>query len=181
MTGLLVVVGLIALAIIAPRYGVDLRDGGDWRSQRDRSLAGPRVRYTARSDLAALSRWVSWVGSVLARRWEAQERAWGAAWQTYQPWRGDDRPPRLDVAPARDRHPDDPGGISGGRAGGISGGRDVGAPGGRPSGRELGAGERGRHRGELRWRPHRGSWRLEGRHLPATPSTGGPASEHPAR
>jgi hypothetical protein len=164
MTGLLIVVGLMVLALIAPRYGVDLRDGRDWRSRPGQSVAGPRVRHTPRSDLAKLNRWAGWVGSVLGRGWEAQERAWGAAWQTYQPWRGDDRPPRLDVAPARVRHEESPGG---GPGGGLGGG-------------ELGAGERGRHRGQLRWRRHRGSWRLVGRHLPASPSTGGPASEHPA-
>jgi hypothetical protein len=108
MTGLLIVVGLMALALIAPRYGVDLRDGRDWRSQRDQSLAAPRVRHTPGSDLAALSRWTRRVGSVLGRRWEAQERSWGAAWQTYQPWRGDDRPPQLGVVPAQVRREDSP-------------------------------------------------------------------------
>lgn len=164
MTGLLIVVGLMALALIAPRYGVDLRDGRDWRSQRDQSLAAPRVRHTPGSDLAALSRWTGWVGSVLGRRWQAQKRAWGAAWQTYQPWRGDDRPPQLGAVPAQARREDSPDDRADHRADDT----------------EPGAGERGRLRGELRWRKHRSRWRLEGRHLPPTPSTGGPASEHPA-
>jgi hypothetical protein len=168
MTGLLIFVGLTALAFIAPRYGVDLRDGRDWRSQGDQGLAGSGARHTPRSDLAKLSRWASWVGSVLGRRWEAQERAWGASWQTYQPWRGDEQPPRLDKAPVRIRPDGGPGSTPGDSVGSSSGDS------------ERGAGERGRHRGELRWRKHGRSWRLEGQLLPAGPSTGGPSGGRPA-
>jgi hypothetical protein len=44
---------------------------------------------------------------------------------------------------------------------------------------EPGAGERGRHHGELRWREEGGSWRLEGRLLPPNPAAGD-QNEHPA-
>jgi len=45
MTGLVIVVGLVAVALLAPRYGMDLRDSGDWRWQTDRSVP---VRGAAR-------------------------------------------------------------------------------------------------------------------------------------
>jgi hypothetical protein len=161
MTGLLIVVGLIALALLAPRYGADLRDGSDWRYQRDQTVAGGGPRHTPRSDLAALRGRMSWVRGLLARRWDAQERAWGAAWRAHQPWRGDERPARLDDRAEPRVRPDDMPRQRGATAS------------------ELGAGERGRHPGELRWREEGGSWRLEGRLLPPNPAAGD-QNDHPA-
>jgi len=163
MTGLLIVVGLMALALIAPRYGVDLRDGRDWRSQRDQSLAGPRPRHTPRSDLAALNRWMARVGRILGRRWEAQERAWGAAWTAYQPWRGDDVPNQLHDLPAQI----------------YARARADRARAARLEAKRLEA-ESAADPGELRWRLCDGSWALKGRLLPSAPPAGDPSNEHPA-
>src|SRR5882757_6725709 len=171
MTGLLIVVGLIALALLAPRYGADLRDGSDWRYQRDRSLAGRGRRHTPKSDLAALGGWMSGLGGLLARRWDAQERAWGAAWRAHQPWRGDEAPARLDDRAEPPARPDD-------RAEPPARLDDVPRQRGATAS-EPGAGERGRHPGELRWREEGGSWRLEGRLLPPSPAAGDP-NEYPA-
>jgi len=171
MTGLLIVVGLIALALLAPRYGADLRDGSDWRYQRDQTSAGGGPRHTPGSDLAALGVRMSWVGGLLARRWDAQERAWGAAWRAHQPWRGDEPQARLDdqtEPPARPGDRAEPPA----RLDDVPRQRGVTAS-------EPGAGERGRHHGELRWREEGGSWRLEGRLLPPNPAAGD-QNEHPA-
>ncbi|HTF49920.1 MAG TPA: hypothetical protein VK735_20960 [Pseudonocardia sp.] len=180
MTGLLIVVGLIALAVLAPRYGADLRDGSDWRYQRDQTLAGGGPRHTPRSDLAALHRWMSWVGGLLARRWDAQERAWDAAWRAHQPWRGDEPPARLgdQTEPPRPGDRAEPPARQDDRAepsvrlGDMPRQRGVTAS-------EPGAGERGRHRDELCWRAEGGSWRLEGQLLPPNPAAGD-QNEHPA-
>ncbi|WP_028927461.1 hypothetical protein [Pseudonocardia acaciae] len=84
MTGLVVVAILAVVAALAPRYGVDSRDGRDWSSAGSRA-GGPGARRTLGGDLRALGAW-------LARMWDAQERAWGACWRAHQPWRGDDPP-----------------------------------------------------------------------------------------
>jgi len=171
MTGLLIVVGLIALALLAPRYGADLRDGSDWRYERDQTLAGGGPRHTPRSDLAALYRWMSWAGGLLARRWDAQERAWGAAWRSHQPWRGDEPPARLHDRAEPPAWPDyraEPPV----RLDDMPRQRGVTAS-------EPGAGERGRHRDELRWREEGGSWRLAGQLLPPNPAAGD-QNEHSA-
>jgi len=182
MTGLLIVLGLIALALFTPRYGVDLRDGSDWRYQRDQTLApslGPR--HTPRSDLAALGRWMSWVGGMLARRWDARERAWGA----HQLWRGDEPPLRLDDMPTQRTATAGEPGATAGKAQRTATAGEPGATAGEPGAGERGAGERGagergRHHGELHWREEGGSWRLEGQLLPANPAAGDQSNEHPA-
>jgi hypothetical protein len=139
MGGLVIVGLLITLALLAPRYGVDLRDGGDWRIQRDQSLAARGARYTPKADAVALAHWLARLGRRVARAWDRQERAWGALWLAHQPWRGDDVPMRADGWPGR--RADDPG-----------------------------AGERGRHRDELRWWWDGDGWQLAGRLLPASPA-----------
>jgi hypothetical protein len=164
MTGLLIVVGLVALALLAPRYGVDLRDSSDWRWQSDREVPVRGVRRTPRSDLAALNRWMTGVGGALGRRWEAQEKAWGAAWTTYQPWRGDDLPNQLHDLPAQiyakaraDRE--------------------------RAARQELNRLEArsSSDPGELHWRLCDGSWALEGQLLPGTPPAGDPSNGRPVQ
>jgi hypothetical protein len=89
MTGLLVVVFLALLALLAPRYGWDSRDGEDWsdRVGSGGSVGGRRHRLS--SDARAAARKVF---RALGSAWERQERAWGACWQAHQPWRGDDLP-----------------------------------------------------------------------------------------
>jgi hypothetical protein len=88
MTGLLVVGLLVTLALLAPRYGADSRDGRDWSNRIDR--LGPRGdRHTLRADLRRLTELVS-------AAWQRQERAWAAVWAQHQPGRGDiapDTPP----------------------------------------------------------------------------------------
>jgi hypothetical protein len=161
MTGLVIVLGLVALALLAPRYGMDLRDSSDWRWQPDRSLPARGARPTLRSDLAALNRWLTRVGGLLGRRWEAQEKAWGAAWTTYQPWRGDDLPNQLHDLPAQiaakaeaDRA----------RAELIEAKRLE----ARRTEEERFVAGSAAEPGELRWREHDGSWALEGELLPST-------------
>jgi len=162
MTGLLIVVGLVALALLAPRYGMDLRDSSDWRWQMDRSVPVRGARRTPRSDLAALNRWMTRVGRTLGRRWEAQERAWGAAWTTYQPWRGDDLPNQLHDLPAQiaakakaDRARAELIEAKRLEAKRIEEERFVAGSAAEP--------------GELRWRERDGCWALEGELLPSTP------------
>lgn len=149
MTGLVILAFLVILALLVPRYGVDLRDGGDWRFQRDQSLAARGARFTPRSDAVTLARRLARLGRRIARAWHAQERAWGALWLAHQPWRGDDLPMRLDGRP--ERRADEPG-----------------------------AGERGRHRDELRWRWDGDGWCLAGRLLPASPAADDPSGDRPA-
>lgn len=149
MGGLVVTLFLIALALLAPRYGVDLRDASDWRPHRDRSLAARGARYTPKGDALALGRWCARMGGHLGRVWRNQERAWGALWLAYQPWRGGEPPTRLEDSPQR-------------RV------------------REPGAGERGRHRDELRWRCYGEAWYLVGRLLPITPAVEDSLGDRPA-
>ncbi|MDT7564348.1 MAG: hypothetical protein QOG76_2972 [Pseudonocardiales bacterium] len=162
MTGLLIVVGLMALALIAPRYGMDLRDSSDWRWQTGRNVPVRGARHTPRSDLAALNRWMARVGRILARRWEAQERAWGAAWTAYQPWRGDDVPNQLHDLPAQI----------------YARARADRARAARLEAKRLEA-ESAADPGELRWRLCEGFWALEGRLLPSAPPAGDPSNERP--
>ncbi|HEY2206299.1 MAG TPA: hypothetical protein VGH99_17655 [Pseudonocardia sp.] len=90
MTGL--VVGLlITLALLAPRYGADSRDGRDWTAGRAARAARP-VRRTPGDDLRTLAGLPGRIGTAVAGAWLRQERAWGAAWSAYQPWRGDEQP-----------------------------------------------------------------------------------------
>jgi len=149
MGGLVILALLVTLALLTPRYGVDLRDGGDWRFQRDQSLAVRGARFTPRSDAVTLARRLARLRRRIARAWDAQERAWGALWLAHQPWRGDDPAVRLDGGPIR--RADEPD-----------------------------AGERGRHRDELRWRWDGDGWYLAGRLLPASPAAGDPSSGCPA-
>jgi len=163
MTGLVIVVGLVAVALLAPRYGMDLRDSGDWRWQTDRSVpVRGAARHTPRSDLAALNRWMTRVGRILGRRWESQERAWGAAWTAYQPWRGDDLPNQLHDLPAQI----------------YAKARADRARAARQEFKRLEA-ESAAEPGELRWRLCDGSWALEGKLLPSTPPAGDPSNERP--
>ncbi len=50
---------LSVLAIVAARYGVDSRDGQDWRPLRDVTWPQrpPRRRYSPSGDLKALAAW----------------------------------------------------------------------------------------------------------------------------
>jgi hypothetical protein len=148
MGGLVILGLLIALAMLAPRYGADWRDGADWRRPRGRSLTVGGTRFTPRADAAALARWLRRVARRVARAWNAQERAWDALWLAHQPWRQDD-------------------------------GRWPGGPGRRTAGQdEPGAGERGRHPDELRWRRDGDAWYLDGRLLPSSPAAGDPSGAH---
>ena len=48
---------LVLIAVAAPRYGVDSRDGADWNPARRYDEPPPvRRRHTVRGDLAALGR-----------------------------------------------------------------------------------------------------------------------------
>ncbi|HEX4251128.1 MAG TPA: hypothetical protein VH008_24900 [Pseudonocardia sp.] len=125
------------------------------------------VRHTVRSDLAALNRWMTWVGGTLGRRWEAQERAWGATWTDYQPWRGDDLPNQLHDLPEQvyakaraDRA----------RAELIEAKR--------LEARRVES-ESGLAPCELRWREHDGTWALDGELLPSAPPAGNSSNGHP--
>lgn len=163
MTGLLIVLFLLVLAVVVPRYGADSRDGQDWR-RGSGERRPPAVRPAPLSDVAAVARWVrrrvsgSRIGRRLARAWRAQERAWEAAWLSHQPWRGDDVPLRWpDILAAVDRE-----------YGITNGTPEAGMSDSEVSGREAtGAGY-----DELRWRRVLGRWRLEGSLLPIGPTGG---------
>ncbi|MBO0877675.1 MAG: hypothetical protein J2P19_30225 [Pseudonocardia sp.] len=94
MTGLVVMLVLVMVAVLAPRYGVDTRDGRDWRVDGGWSAdRPPTARHTVGSDVRALASLLRGVGRRLARAWDARERAWGAGWRPHQPWRGDNLSP----------------------------------------------------------------------------------------
>lgn len=97
MTGLLVLVAFVVLALLTLRYGADSRDGADWRF-RESWLDGTarRTRHTVTADLRAVVGLLRRLGQGAPRAWDRQERAWGACWQAHQPWRGDDLPDRCD-------------------------------------------------------------------------------------
>jgi hypothetical protein len=54
MGGLIIVVGLLILAVLTPRYGMDERDGRDWSDGYGRDLPRPRRAVTPASDLRLL-------------------------------------------------------------------------------------------------------------------------------
>jgi hypothetical protein len=89
MTGLVVMVlVLVVLAVLAPRFGVDTRDGRDWSSDGGRSVGrAPAARRTVGSDARALADLFRGLGRRLAGAWDACRRA-------HQSRGGDDPPPR---------------------------------------------------------------------------------------
>jgi hypothetical protein len=89
MTGLVVMaLVLVVLAVLAPRYGVDTRDGRDWRSDGGRYVGqAPAVRRTVASDARALA-------DLLRRRIRVRD-AYRCSEQR-EPRRSDDVPPGRD-------------------------------------------------------------------------------------
>lgn len=53
---------LVVIGFAGARYGVDTRDGADWRSGRVPADRPARRRFHVRADVAALRRWVRQAG-----------------------------------------------------------------------------------------------------------------------
>ncbi|HZG92603.1 MAG TPA: hypothetical protein VEZ42_20525 [Pseudonocardia sp.] len=54
MTELIIIALLVAMALVAPRYGADSHTSDGWTADRCGERPLPRARHTPRADLAAL-------------------------------------------------------------------------------------------------------------------------------
>jgi hypothetical protein len=83
MFGLIVFLFLLVLALLAPWFGVDSRDGKDWASPLDNR--GPRASVP-RERGRGPARLLRGIGARLAYAWEQQRLAHEALWRAQRPW-----------------------------------------------------------------------------------------------
>jgi hypothetical protein len=83
MFGLIVLAFLLVLALLAPRFGVDSRDGKDWAGPHDNRGGRTRAPRATGGGPARLARSVR---ARVAYAWEQQRLAHEALWRAQRPW-----------------------------------------------------------------------------------------------